>query len=127
MFLMINSHSILKEQPAVLHFLTNFCCGFLSEMDFQSGVSVVGGCSSYRRIPIRYFLLSSFFALTRASRAMVLTSTCNFLRSFDCFALFGTQSSNNKLCEAYENMFSFSVRHSKTLYHIIPKSFGRFR
>ena len=67
---MINSHTILKEQPAVLlHFLTNFCCGFLSEMDFQSGVSVVGGCSSYRRIPIRYFLLSSFFALTRASRA----------------------------------------------------------
>ena len=123
---MINSHTILKEQPAVLlHFLTNFCCGFLSEMDFQSGVSVVGGCSSYRRIPIRYFLLSSFFALTRASR--VLTSTCNFLRSLDCFALFGTQSSNNKLFEAFENMFPFSVRHSKTLYHRIPTSFGRFR
>ena len=123
---MINSHTILKEQPAVLlHFLTNFCCGFLSEMDFQSGVSVVGGCSSYRRIPIRYFLLSSFFALTRASR--VLTSTCNFLRSLDCFALFGTQSSNNKLFKAFENMFSFSVRHSKTLYHRIPTSFGRFR
>lgn len=126
---MINSHTILKEQPAVLlHFLTNFCCGFLSEMDFQSGVSVVGGCSSYRRIPIRYFLLSSFFALTRASRVLLkLTSTCNFLRSLDCFALFGTQSSNNKLFEAFENMFSFSVRHSKTLYHRIPTSFGRFR
>ena len=123
---MINSHSTKRNMPAALSYQFLFC-GFLSEMDFQSGVSVVGGCSSYRRIPIRYFLLSSFFALTRASRAMVLTSTCNFLRSFDCFALFGTQSSNNKLCEAYENMFSFSVRHSKTLYHIIPKSFGRFR